>query len=57
MMNRVIPSAGTVRSYQMDEAYRWFIFNTFLKGGRQNTGTARYGAAHATMEKMVIELR
>ena len=53
----VIPSAGTVRSSQMDVGWRWFTFNTYLKEERQNMVTARYGAVFVIMEKTVTGLR
>ena len=57
MMRRGIPSAGIVRSYQMDEGWRWFTFNTYLPEGRQNMVTVRCGVALATTVRTVIGLR
>ena len=57
MMRRGIPSAGTVRSAQMDEGLRWYTLNTYLPEGRRNTVIVKSGASLAIEGVTVIGLR
>ncbi len=56
-MRMAIPSAGTVRSHQMDVGWRWCTCNTYQTEVRLNTPTLKYGVFLAIEEVTVIGLR